>query len=123
MLCKSLKRFVNLFFIADANFEMALRVVYELPKSIDINGKQCSLDSHVVCFLKKMLATLILIPDSPDKGVLYLLRLLLEIIQKCTILENNYSIIALYLHTLDMLYHQSLKDFPHQNSEGNKYTN
>lgn len=97
---------------ADACFEEALNLVGDLQNTIDIDGKSRTMDVYLISFLNNMLATLVLVPDSPDQGVLYLLRLLLDVIQKYSFAHES-GPANIYLNALDMLYVQSLETFPY----------
>ncbi|XP_017037516.1 VPS35 endosomal protein sorting factor-like isoform X3 [Drosophila kikkawai] len=99
---------------ADACFEAALNLVNELPAAtIDFEGKPRSLERFLVSYLCNMLATLIVVPDSPDQGVLYFLRLLLEVVGRHEFKTDSTAPSTIYLHCLDMLYVQSLEKFPY----------
>lgn len=93
---------------ADACFEEALNLVAELPNSI----KSKSMDSYLISYLTNMLATLVLVPDSPERGVLYLLRLLLDVVPKYPFAANSSGPTKIYLNVLDMLYVESFEEFP-----------
>lgn len=79
------------------------------------------MDSYVVSYLSNMLATLVVVPDSPEEGVLYLLRLLLEVIQKFPFATNSLGPVTVYLNALDMLYVQSLENFPYHVAGGKHF--
>ncbi|XP_034113243.1 VPS35 endosomal protein sorting factor-like [Drosophila albomicans] len=99
---------------ADACFEAALQLVNELPTvAVDFEGKPRCLERYLVAYLCNMLATLIVVPDSPEQGVLYFLRLLLEIVGRRSFKANSTAPTIIYLHALDMLYVQSLEQFPY----------
>ncbi|XP_075145399.1 VPS35 endosomal protein sorting factor-like [Haematobia irritans] len=97
---------------ADSCFEEALNLVPELNRSVEIEGKSRTMDNYLVSYLNNMLATLVLVPDSPDQGVLYLLRLLLDVMQKYQFGIDSLPA-TVYLNVLDMLYVQSLDVFPY----------
>ncbi|ALC47849.1 CG8202 [Drosophila busckii] len=99
---------------ADACFEAALQIVEELPVAIvDFEGKSRSLERYLVTYFCNMLATLIIVPDSPEQGVLYFPRLLLDVVGRRSFKPNSTAPTIIYLHALDMLYVQSLKQFPY----------
>ncbi|XP_012161991.1 UPF0505 protein CG8202 isoform X2 [Ceratitis capitata] len=98
---------------ADACFEAALQLIGDLPRSVEMEGKPRSLGTYLVSYLCNMLATLVIVPDSPDQGVLYLLRLLLAAVTKFPFDVNSSGPTTVYLHALDMLYVQSLEEFPY----------
>ncbi|XP_013110516.2 VPS35 endosomal protein sorting factor-like [Stomoxys calcitrans] len=97
---------------ADSCFEEALNLVPELNKSLEMEGKSRTMDNYLVSFLNNMLATLVLVPDSPEQGVLYLLRLLLDVMQNYEFVMDSLPAVV-YLNALDMLYVQSLDAFPY----------
>lgn len=98
---------------ADACFETALQLVAELPRTIEIEGKLKSTEGYLVSYLCNMLSTLIIVPDSPEQGVLYLLRLLLDVLKKFPFDLHSTGPVIVYLHALDMLYIESLDNFPY----------
>ncbi|XP_055850032.1 VPS35 endosomal protein sorting factor-like [Episyrphus balteatus] len=98
---------------ADACFETALQLVAELPRTIEIEGKLKSTEGYLVSYLCNMLSTLIIVPDSPEQGVLYLLRLLLDVLKKFPFDLHSIGPVTVYLHALDMLYIESLDSFPY----------
>ncbi|XP_039231965.1 VPS35 endosomal protein sorting factor-like isoform X3 [Drosophila yakuba] len=99
---------------ADACFEAALQLVNELPAAtVDFDGKPRSLEPFLVSYMCNILATLIVVPDSPEQGVLYFLRLLLEVVGRHKFKADSSAPSIIYLHSLDMLYVQSLERFPY----------
>ena len=88
---------------ADACFEAALNLIPELPKQVEIDGKIRSSEHFLVSYISNFLSTLIIVPDSPAQGVLYLLRLLLDTIKKYQYDQNSSSLATIYLTTLDFL--------------------
>ncbi|XP_064550979.1 VPS35 endosomal protein sorting factor-like [Drosophila montana] len=99
---------------ADACFEAALQLVNELPAAtVDFEGKPRCLERYLVAYLCNMLAALIVVPDSPEQGVLYFLRLLLDIVGRRSFKTYSTAPAIIYLHVLDMLYVQSLDQFPY----------
>ncbi|XP_037942668.1 VPS35 endosomal protein sorting factor-like [Teleopsis dalmanni] len=98
---------------ADACFEAALLLVSELPRSVEIEGKVKSLETYLVSYMCNMLATLVVVPDSPEQGVLYLFRLLLDVLNKFPFELQSSGPTTVYLHALDLLYVQSLEEFPY----------
>ncbi|XP_011208196.2 VPS35 endosomal protein sorting factor-like isoform X3 [Bactrocera dorsalis] len=98
---------------ADACFEAALQLVSNLPRSVETEGISRNLETYLVSYLCNMLATLVVVPDSPDQGVLYLLRLLLSVVTKFPFDAQSSGLVIVYLQALDMLYIQSLEEFPY----------
>ncbi|XP_055387781.1 VPS35 endosomal protein sorting factor-like [Condylostylus longicornis] len=98
---------------ADACFETALNLVAELPRTTEIEGKLKSTESYLVSYLCNMLSTLVVVPDSPDQEVLYLVRLLLDVLKKYPFDLHSSGPTLVYLHSLDMLFVESLDIFPY----------
>lgn len=88
---------------ADACFEAALKLIPELPKTVEIDGKPKSTEPYIVSFICNFLSTLIIVPDSPEQGVLYLARCLLDAIKSYPFDPINISLASVYLHVLDQL--------------------
>ncbi|XP_011503755.1 PREDICTED: UPF0505 protein C16orf62 homolog [Ceratosolen solmsi marchali] len=87
---------------ADACFKAALSLVPEMPKSLDIDGQNKSSEPYLLSYLSNFLSTLLVVPDSPEHGVLYLMRGLLNAVQRC--FDHNNKIKShLYLRVLDLL--------------------
>lgn len=97
---------------ADACFKAALSLVPEMPKTIDIDGRQKSSQPYLLSYLSNFLSTLLVVPDSPEHGVLYLMRGLLNAVQRC--FEENTSIKPyLYLRVLDLLSTVAQETYPY----------
>lgn len=91
-----------------------MQLVNELPAAtVDFDGKPRSLEPFLVSYMCNILATLIVVPDSPEQGVLYFLRLLLEVVGRHKFKVDSSAPSIIYLHSLDMLYVQSLERFPY----------
>lgn len=88
---------------ADACFETALQLIPELPKTVECDGKSKSTEPYLTSFLANFLSTLIVVPDSPDQGVLYLVHTLLDLMSRVS--WDNYGAGAayVYLNALEML--------------------
>lgn len=89
-------------FLADACFKAALSLVPEMPKTIEMDGRLKNSEPYLLSYLSNFLSTLLIVPDSPEHGVLYLLRGLLNVIQRYF---DEYSSVkcSLYLRVLDLL--------------------
>ncbi|XP_076160323.1 VPS35 endosomal protein-sorting factor-like isoform X2 [Ptiloglossa arizonensis] len=97
---------------ADACFKAALSLVPEMPKTIDIDGRQKSSEAYLLSYLSNFLSTLLVVPDSPEYGVLYLLRGLLNAVQRC-FEENALTKSYLYLRVLDLLSAVTQENYPY----------
>lgn len=87
---------------ADACLEAALNLILELPKTVELDGKQKSTEPYLQTYVAKFLATLILVPDSPEQGLLYLLRLLMDQIKQYPF-ETGITLSLISLGILDFL--------------------
>ncbi|XP_039446125.1 VPS35 endosomal protein sorting factor-like [Culex pipiens pallens] len=99
---------------ADSCFEAALNLIPELPKTYEQDGKPTSTEPFLKSFLVNFLSTLVIVPDNPTQGVLYLLRLLLEVIKKYPFdPQSPQTLASLYLHILDYLSVASQEIYPY----------
>ncbi|CAD1481043.1 unnamed protein product, partial [Heterotrigona itama] len=87
---------------ADACFKAALSLLPEMPKTMDVDGRRKSSQPYLLSYLSNFLSTLLVVPDSPEHGVLYLTRGLLNAVQRC-FEENTSTKTHLYLRVLDLL--------------------
>lgn len=97
---------------ADASFKAALSLVPEMPKTIDVDGRQKSTEPCLLSYLSNFLSTLLVVPDSPEHGVLYLMRGLLNAIQRC-FEEHSLTKYYLYLRVLDLLSTYTQENYPY----------
>ena len=88
---------------ADACLEAALNLITEVPKIVEIDGKMKSTEQYLQSFIGKFLATLIMVPDSPEQGVLYLLRHLMDQIISYSFVDGGTNLSLIYLGILDFL--------------------
>ncbi|XP_054990566.1 VPS35 endosomal protein-sorting factor-like isoform X2 [Sorex araneus] len=66
---------------ADAFFKAAISLVPEVPKTISVEGKLRPSEPFLLEFLCNFFSTLLIVPDHPEHGVLFLVRELLNVIQ------------------------------------------
>ncbi|XP_046425183.1 VPS35 endosomal protein-sorting factor-like [Neodiprion virginianus] len=97
---------------ADACFKAALSLVPEMPKTIELDGRQKSSEPYLLSYLSSFLSTLLVVPDSPEHGVLYLMRGLLNAVQRC-FEANSSSKSYLYLRVLDLLSTVTQENYPY----------
>lgn len=88
---------------ADACFEAALHIVPELPISVDCDGKAKSSEPYLNEFLANFLSTLVVVPDSPEQGVLHHLRQLLDLVERVPWDSNGAGAAPTLLNALDLL--------------------
>ncbi|XP_020910868.1 UPF0505 protein C16orf62 homolog [Exaiptasia diaphana] len=87
----------------DAFFKAAISLIPEVPKTIEVDYKVKASEPFLLNFLNEFLSTLLVVPDSPDQGVLYLTRGLLNVIQEYTWEMNSDAKMTLYLNAVGLL--------------------
>ncbi|XP_059483632.1 VPS35 endosomal protein-sorting factor-like [Neocloeon triangulifer] len=97
---------------ADACFKAALNLILEFPKTIEEDGKQKSSDFFLVSYMSNFMSTLLIVPDPPEQGVLYITRGLLNCIQHYE-WENPASKMNLYLQVLSLLAAATQESYPY----------
>ncbi|XP_042253368.1 VPS35 endosomal protein-sorting factor-like isoform X1 [Thunnus albacares] len=88
---------------ADAFLKAAVSLLPEVPRSISVEGKLRSSESFLLDFINNFLATLLVVPDHPEHGVLYLVRGLLNIVQDYTWEDNSDAKVRVYVSALPLL--------------------
>uniref|UniRef100_A0A096MDQ5 VPS35 endosomal protein-sorting factor-like n=1 Tax=Poecilia formosa TaxID=48698 RepID=A0A096MDQ5_POEFO len=88
---------------ADAFLKAAVSVLPEVPRSISVEGKLRSSESFLLDFINNFLATLLVVPDHPEHGVLYLVRGLLNMVQDYTWEDNSDAKVRIYISALPLL--------------------
>ncbi|XP_064415213.1 VPS35 endosomal protein-sorting factor-like isoform X1 [Latimeria chalumnae] len=88
---------------ADAFFRAAVSLVPEVPKGITVDGKTRPSEGFLFEFLSNFFSTLLVVPDHPEQGVLYLVRGLLNVIQDYTWEDNSDTKVRIYANVLHLL--------------------
>ncbi|XP_068100901.1 VPS35 endosomal protein-sorting factor-like isoform X1 [Hyperolius riggenbachi] len=88
---------------ADAFFKAAVSLVPDVPKNINIDGKMRSSEAFLLEFLSNLFSTLLVVPDHPEQGVLFLIRGLLNVIENYTWEDNSDDKIRIYTSVLHLL--------------------
>ncbi|XP_030629505.1 VPS35 endosomal protein-sorting factor-like [Chanos chanos] len=88
---------------ADAFLKTAVSILPEVPRTISIEGKLRSSESFLLDFINNFLSTLLVVPDHPEQGVLYLVRGLLNMVQDYTWEDNSDAKIRVYISALPLL--------------------
>uniref|UniRef100_A0A7N8XW63 VPS35 endosomal protein-sorting factor-like n=1 Tax=Mastacembelus armatus TaxID=205130 RepID=A0A7N8XW63_9TELE len=88
---------------ADAFLKAAVSILPEVPRSISVEGKLRSSESFLLDFISNFLATLLVVPDHPEHGVLYLVRGLLNMVQDYTWEDNSDAKVRVYISALPLL--------------------
>ncbi|XP_036166147.1 VPS35 endosomal protein sorting factor-like isoform X3 [Myotis myotis] len=88
---------------ADAFFKAAISLIPEVPKTINIDGKMRPSEPFLLEFLCNFFSTLLIVPDHPEHGVLFLVRELLNVIQDYTWEDTSDDRIRIYTYVLHLL--------------------
>nr|XP_008122571.1 PREDICTED: UPF0505 protein C16orf62 [Anolis carolinensis] len=88
---------------ADAFFKAAVSLVPDVPKMINIDGKMRPSEAFLLEFLCNFFSTLLIIPDHPEQGVLFLVRGLLNVIQDYTWEDNSDDKVRIYTNVVHLL--------------------
>ncbi|KAL6094475.1 vps35l [Pungitius sinensis] len=96
---------------ADAFLNTAVSLLPEVPRSISVEGKLRSSESFLLDFINNFLATLLVVPDHPEHGVLYLVRDLLNKVQNYTWEDNSNAKVRVYISALPLLAAMSQETF------------
>uniref|UniRef100_A0A672FKW2 VPS35 endosomal protein-sorting factor-like n=1 Tax=Salarias fasciatus TaxID=181472 RepID=A0A672FKW2_SALFA len=96
---------------ADAFLKAAVGVLPEVPRSISVEGKLRSSESFLLDFINNFLATLLVVPDHPEHGVLYLVRGLLNMVQDYTWEDSSDAKVRVYISALPLLAAMSQESF------------
>ncbi|XP_062387283.1 VPS35 endosomal protein-sorting factor-like isoform X2 [Sardina pilchardus] len=88
---------------ADAFLKAAVSVLPEVPRSIVVEGKQRCSESLLLDFINNFISTLLVVPDHPEQGVLYLVRGLLNMVQDYTWEENSSAKVRVYISAVPLL--------------------
>ncbi|XP_069036894.1 VPS35 endosomal protein-sorting factor-like [Lepisosteus oculatus] len=88
---------------ADAFLKASVSLLPEVPRSLSVDGKLRSSEGFLLEFINNFLSTLLVVPDHPEQGVLYLVRGLLNIIQDYTWEDNSDAKVRLYISALHLL--------------------
>lgn len=70
-------------------------------------------ETYLKGYIRNFLSTLLIIPDNPERGVLNLTRLLLNILQKYKWNSQNATLTVLYLDVLDLLSTMAQETYPY----------
>ncbi|XP_059180994.1 VPS35 endosomal protein-sorting factor-like isoform X2 [Centropristis striata] len=96
---------------ADAFLKAAVSLLPEVPRSISVEGKLRSSESFLLDFINNFLATLLVVPDHPEHGVLYLVRGLLNMVQDYTWEETSDAKVRVYISALPLLAAMSQENY------------
>ncbi|XP_054284650.1 VPS35 endosomal protein-sorting factor-like [Macrosteles quadrilineatus] len=97
----------------DGCLKDALSLVPEVPSQLEVDGKMKSSEQFLVSYFCQLLSTLLVVPDSPEQGVLYLIRGLLNVLQHYTWDNSSCARAQVYLRALDMLSIAAQETYPY----------
>ncbi|KAJ8974474.1 hypothetical protein NQ317_016128 [Molorchus minor] len=92
---------------ADACFKAALEIIPNLQK---VSAKS---ETFFVPFVRQFLSTLLVVPDNPERGVLSLLRMLLNVLREFEWSKPNCMLGSLYVNVIDVLSIMAQEDYPY----------
>ncbi|CAF2901704.1 unnamed protein product [Rotaria sp. Silwood2] len=73
----------------DGFLKMAITLLSDFPKQIEIDGKLVSSDKYLYESITNMMSTLVIVPDNPDAGVLYLAHGLNNVINQMKCFDDT----------------------------------
>lgn len=94
---------------ADVSFKTAISII---PELLEIEEGVTPNEQFLISYLKQFLSTLLVVPDSPEKGVLHLTRVLLNAIKRYR-WEHKNNLFEMYLSVLDMLSTMVQETYPY----------
>lgn len=92
---------------ADACLKAALSI---LP---DVEDFPLKSEPFIVAYIKKFLSVLLVVPDNPDRGVLGLMRSLLNVIRQLEWNKQSCNLGLLYINVLDILSVFAQEEYPY----------
>lgn len=98
---------------ADACFVAAINLMDELTPQVDIDGTVRSIDGYLLSYIPRLLTVLVLTPDSPDLGILYLPNLITERVAEIGF-ESKVTLSMVYLLLLDFYITITAESYPNQ---------
>ncbi|XP_033107964.1 VPS35 endosomal protein sorting factor-like [Anneissia japonica] len=95
----------------DAFLKAAISIIPEVPRIITIDRKTRSTEVLLISYIQNFLSTLLIVPDHPDNGCLYLVRGLLNILQDYTWEQGSAAKIKVYMSVLCLLAAESQETY------------
>lgn len=88
---------------ADAFFKAAVTLLADVPKQINIDSKMRSSEQYFVEYINNLMSTLLIVPDNPEQGVVYLLYGLLNVLQDYIWDDDSDSKVKIFLNAVCLL--------------------
>lgn len=104
----------------DAFFKAAISSIKDVPEIIEVEHKRISTEGFMSAFISNFLSTLLVVPDNPDQGVLYLLRGLLKAILDYPWQRSTRAKDRVYLNALSLLSSYGQEVYLYNISKGNQ---
>jgi hypothetical protein len=101
----------------DAFLKAAISLVAEVPRLIDDDGKSRATEPLLINYIKHFLSSLLVVPDHPDHGVVYILKGLMNALQEYS-WDNGDAKVRLYLDVLVLLSALSQEAYLHNIDHG-----
>ena len=95
--------FVKLLLTGDAFLKNAITLIPDIPEMLEINNKRQSTETFITTFCQNFLSTLLVVPDNPDLGVVYLLSGLLNALRKYSWQTNSLAKVVMFSDALFLL--------------------
>ncbi|XP_078691603.1 VPS35 endosomal protein-sorting factor-like isoform X1 [Branchiostoma floridae x Branchiostoma belcheri] len=95
----------------DAFFKAAIGLLPEVPRTIQVDGKVRSTEPLLAEYINNFVSNLLVVPDNPDQGVLYLIRGLLNVLQNYTWEDNSDAKVRSYLSVTCLLSAMSQENY------------
>ncbi|XP_074035447.1 VPS35 endosomal protein-sorting factor-like isoform X3 [Leptinotarsa decemlineata] len=92
---------------ADACLKAALAMLAELSKA------SSNSEIFLASYIKQFLSTLLVVPDNPERGVLSLMRGLLNVMRELDWSRPNCTLGMLYISVIDVLTAMAQEDYPY----------
>ncbi|XP_065898372.1 VPS35 endosomal protein-sorting factor-like [Dysidea avara] len=87
----------------DAFFKAAISSIKDVPEIVEVDRSRQSTEPFMSTFISNFLSALLVVPDNPDQGVLYLLRGLLKAILDYPWQRSTSAKDRVYLNALSLL--------------------
>jgi len=98
----------------DAFLKMAITLLSDFPKQIEMDGKPVSSEKYLYESITNIMSTLVVVPDNPDGGILYLAHGLSNIISQMKCFdETSETRVMLYMNLLCFLSTQIQTSLPY----------
>ncbi|XP_067673421.1 VPS35 endosomal protein-sorting factor-like [Haliotis asinina] len=96
----------------DAFFKAAISLIPDVPRILETEGKKSS-EPFLIDFIYNFVSTLLVTPDNPEAGVMYLLRGLLNVLQDYTWDNSSDARALVYTRVIAMLSASCQERFPY----------